>query len=58
MDKAGSRFGFGDSGARKKLTIQPDASVRPVSRSSAVKNVELIGAVEFGLWLIERDDLA
>ena len=58
MHKLGPGPGLGDTGARKKLAIQTDASVRPIARSGTIKNMELIGPIEFRLRLIERDDLA
>jgi hypothetical protein len=55
MNKVGPRFGFHERRVRQQFTVQSDAGIRPGARSRAMQNMQLIGAIDFRLRLLERD---
>jgi hypothetical protein len=55
MNEAGPRFGFHERRVRQQFTVQSDAGIRPGARSRAMQNMQLIGAIDFRLRLLECD---
>jgi hypothetical protein len=53
-----TRFCFQKSRVRQKFAIPADVGISPTSGRDAMKNMELIGAVDLGLGLVVRDDPA
>src|SRR5262249_55859660 len=58
MHEPRPRFGFSKTGAGKKFAIQTNPRVTPGARCGAIQNMQLVGAIEFRLRFVERDDLA
>jgi len=58
MNEAWPRFGFHERRVRQQFTVQSDAGIRPGARSRAMQNVQLIGAIDLRLRLLERNSAA
>src|SRR6266850_8218499 len=55
MNEVGSRFSLHERGVRQQFTIKSDAGIRLGARSRAMQDMQLIGAIDFRLRLLERD---
>src|SRR5262245_403362 len=58
MHEVRPRFGFHERRVLQKFAVQANPGIRPSTRSRAMQNVQLIGAIDLRLRLLESDGAA